>query len=46
MNGGGGRGLKSKNVVEINIYLHKQNCNISIIWGPDYNLSSICTEMV
>ena len=26
----GGRGMKSKNVVEMNRYPHKQNCNISI----------------
>ena len=30
MDGGGGRGMKSKNVVEMNRYPHKQNCNISI----------------
>ena len=27
---GGGVGMKSKNVVEMNRYPHKQNCNISI----------------
>ena len=30
MDGGGGRGMKSKNVVEMNRYPHKQNCNKSI----------------
>ena len=30
MDGGGGRGMKSKNVVEMNRYPHKQNCNMSI----------------